>query len=54
VHRHRTAPEIDAQLCAAIASGQVSVIAAKVAEVALESYGATVTFRRRRRLIAAE
>jgi uncharacterized NAD(P)/FAD-binding protein YdhS len=47
VHRHRTAPEIDAQLRAAIASGQVSVIAAKVAAVASETGGATVTFRRR-------
>ena len=47
VHRHRTAPEIDARLRAAIASGQVSVIAAKVAAVTPDSHGAKVTFRRR-------
>ncbi len=47
VHRHRTAPEIDARLRAAIASGQVSVIAAKVAAVTPDSHGANVTFRRR-------
>jgi uncharacterized NAD(P)/FAD-binding protein YdhS len=47
VHRHRTAPEIDARLRAAIASGQVNVIAGKVGTVAQETGGAAVTFRRR-------
>jgi uncharacterized NAD(P)/FAD-binding protein YdhS len=47
VHRHRTAPEVDAKLRAAIAAGQVNVIAGKVATVAPQSRGATVTFRRR-------
>jgi len=47
VHRHRTAPEVDAYLHAAIAAGQVSVIAAKVSEITVEPAGATVNFRRR-------
>ena len=47
VHRHRTAPEIDARLRAAITSGQVDVIAGKVGAVAPGTDGATVTFRRR-------
>jgi uncharacterized NAD(P)/FAD-binding protein YdhS len=47
VHRHRTAPEIDARLRAAIASGQVRVMAAKVDAVAPDRGGAVVTFRRR-------
>jgi uncharacterized NAD(P)/FAD-binding protein YdhS len=47
VHRHRTAPQIDARLRAAIASGQVNVIAGKVFKVTPEPDGATVNFRRR-------
>lgn len=47
VHRHRTAPEVDARLHAAIAAGQVRVIAGKVSRVTVEPVGATVTFRRR-------
>jgi uncharacterized NAD(P)/FAD-binding protein YdhS len=49
VHRHRTAPEIDARLRAAMASGQVKVIAGKVANIAIRpDGGATVSYRRRR------
>jgi uncharacterized NAD(P)/FAD-binding protein YdhS len=47
VHRHRTAPEIDARLRAAIASDAVKVLAAKVAAVAVGRDGATVSYRRR-------
>lgn len=47
VHRHRTAPEIDARLRAAIAAGQVTVIAGKICDVTAGPDGATVRFRRR-------
>jgi uncharacterized NAD(P)/FAD-binding protein YdhS len=47
VHRHRTAPEIDQRLHAAIASGQVSVIAGKVSKITVQPDGATVSYRRR-------
>jgi uncharacterized NAD(P)/FAD-binding protein YdhS len=48
VHRHRTAPEIDARLRAAMASGQVKVIAGKVANVTIQpGGGAKVSYRRR-------
>ena len=48
VHRHRTAPQIDRRLRAAIASGQVNVIAGKVAKIAAgPDGGVAVTYRRR-------
>jgi uncharacterized NAD(P)/FAD-binding protein YdhS len=50
VHRHRTAPEIDARLRAAMASGQVKVIAGKVANITIQpGGGAKVSYRRRHR-----
>jgi uncharacterized NAD(P)/FAD-binding protein YdhS len=47
VHRHRTAPEIDMRLHAAIRSGQVNIIAGKVSKIAVQRHGATVSYRRR-------
>jgi uncharacterized NAD(P)/FAD-binding protein YdhS len=47
VHRHRTAPEIDAHLRAAIAAGRLAVMAGKVTAVAVDRDGATVRYRRR-------
>ena len=48
VHRHRTAPEIDTRLRAAMASGQVKVIAGKVANITIQpNGGAKVSYRRR-------
>jgi uncharacterized NAD(P)/FAD-binding protein YdhS len=47
VHRHRTAPEIDLRLRAAIASGQVNIIAGKVSSITVMPDGATVSYRRR-------
>jgi uncharacterized NAD(P)/FAD-binding protein YdhS len=47
IHRHRTAPEIDERLRAAIASGKVNVIAGKVSQIAVLPDGATVSYRRR-------
>jgi len=47
VHRHRTAPEIDQRLRAAIAVGQVKVLAGKIASITVQPQGATVIYRRR-------
>ena len=47
VHRHRTAPEIDQRLHAAIRSGQVNVIAGKVSKITVQRHGAMVSYRRR-------
>jgi uncharacterized NAD(P)/FAD-binding protein YdhS len=47
VHRHRAAPEIDARLREAIASGRVEVIAGKLVKVSVAHDGATVMLRRR-------
>ncbi len=46
VHRHRTAPEIDGRLRAAIASGQVTVLAGRILQISVQPNGATVSFRR--------
>jgi uncharacterized NAD(P)/FAD-binding protein YdhS len=49
VHRHRTAPEINLRLRAAITSGRVNVIAGKVSQVTVLPNGAMVSYRRRGR-----
>jgi uncharacterized NAD(P)/FAD-binding protein YdhS len=49
VHRHRTAPEIDERLHAAIASGQVNVIAGRVSKITVLPNGATISYRPRGR-----
>lgn len=46
VHRHRTAPEINLRLHAAITSGQVDIIAGKVSKITVQRHGATVSYRR--------
>jgi uncharacterized NAD(P)/FAD-binding protein YdhS len=48
VHRHRMAPEIEQQILAARASGQLRIIAAKTEAITPTATGATVTYRRRR------
>jgi uncharacterized NAD(P)/FAD-binding protein YdhS len=47
VHRHRMAPEVESRIEAAIASGQLNVIAAKVSSIGPNDSGATVRYRRR-------
>jgi uncharacterized NAD(P)/FAD-binding protein YdhS len=47
VHRHRTAPEIDRRLHAAIRSSQVNIIAGKVSNITVLRHGAIVSYRRR-------
>jgi uncharacterized NAD(P)/FAD-binding protein YdhS len=49
VHRHRMAPEVEQQIKAALASGQLRVIAAKTISVEPTRTGAAVTYRRRGR-----
>jgi uncharacterized NAD(P)/FAD-binding protein YdhS len=49
VHRHRMAPEVEDRLTAAIADGSLSLIAAKIIDIAPHSDGARVTYRRRGR-----
>jgi uncharacterized NAD(P)/FAD-binding protein YdhS len=48
-HRHRMAPEIEAEINAALASGQLRILAAKTAAVEPSQAGARVTYRRRGR-----
>lgn len=47
VHRHRTAPEADRRLRAAITSGQLRVVAAKIESVETGNAGVAVRYRRR-------
>jgi len=47
VHRHRMAPEVDARINAAIASGRLTVLAASVRAIRQNAHGATIHYRRR-------
>ena len=47
VHRHRMAPEIDAEIKDALNSGQLRIVAAKTFDVVPTQAGARVTYRRR-------
>jgi uncharacterized NAD(P)/FAD-binding protein YdhS len=47
VHRHRMAPDVEAQINSALASGQLRVISAKTISVDPGDNGATITYRRR-------
>lgn len=47
VHRHRMAPEVEQQVLAARASGQLRIIAAKTESITPTATGATVGYRRR-------
>jgi uncharacterized NAD(P)/FAD-binding protein YdhS len=47
VHRHRMAPEVESRINAAIASGRLSVIAAKLCTIDSSEAGAVVRYRRR-------
>jgi uncharacterized NAD(P)/FAD-binding protein YdhS len=47
VHRHRTAPEVEARLGQAIASGRLTLMAAKVTDIEPNTGGALVRYRRR-------
>jgi len=47
VHRHRMAPEVETRINAAMASGRLSVVAAKIGAVESSEAGALVRYRRR-------
>ncbi len=47
VHRHRMAPEIDARIQAAIAKGQLEIVAGKISKVEPTETGALAHYRRR-------
>ncbi|MTV16237.1 MULTISPECIES: FAD/NAD(P)-binding protein [Bradyrhizobium] len=47
VHRHRMAPELESRITAALFSGQLTMMAAKVIKIEPNCGGATVTYRRR-------
>ena len=47
VHRHRTAPEVEARIAEALATGQLTIIAGKLANVAPNRGGALARYRRR-------
>ncbi|MBC9876597.1 NAD(P)-binding protein [Bradyrhizobium sp. INPA01-394B] len=47
VHRHRTAPEVEARIAEALAMGRLTVIAGKLAAVTPNAGGALVRYRRR-------
>jgi uncharacterized NAD(P)/FAD-binding protein YdhS len=47
VHRHRMAPEIEAEIKAALASGQLRIITAKTLNLVPTPSGALITYRRR-------
>ncbi|MGY4403583.1 FAD/NAD(P)-binding protein [Bradyrhizobium sp. USDA 3315] len=47
IHRHRTAPEVEMRLTPALASGRLSVVAAKVTDIEPNAAGALVRYRRR-------
>ncbi|QOZ67406.1 FAD/NAD(P)-binding protein [Bradyrhizobium arachidis] len=47
VHRHRTAPEVEARIAEALAIRRLTVIAGKLASIAPNSGGAIVRYRRR-------
>lgn len=47
VHRHRCAPEIDIRIAAAVASGQLTIIAGKVTTIEADDGGARIVYRRR-------
>jgi uncharacterized NAD(P)/FAD-binding protein YdhS len=49
VHRHRMAPEVEDRITAAIADGRLSLIAAKIIDIAPLADGARVIYRRRGR-----
>ena len=49
VHRHRMAPEVEDRITAVIADGRLSLIAAKIIDIAPHSDGARVIYRRRGR-----
>ncbi|MDR3467869.1 MAG: FAD-dependent oxidoreductase [Xanthobacteraceae bacterium] len=53
VHRHRMAPEVEARVAQALASGRVSAMAAKVTGVAPNPAGALVHYRRRGESVVA-
>lgn len=46
VHRHRMAPEVEARITQALDSGQLTLMAAKVASIEPTNTGARVTYRR--------
>ncbi|MGP0058453.1 MAG: FAD/NAD(P)-binding protein [Beijerinckiaceae bacterium] len=46
-HRHRMAPQVDERLKAAMARGQLEVVAAKILRAVPDGSGARVTYRRR-------
>ena len=47
VHRHRLAPEIENRVAAALRSGRLTVMAAKVSAVEARTEGARIRYRRR-------
>jgi uncharacterized NAD(P)/FAD-binding protein YdhS len=47
VHRHRLAPEIENRMAAALRSGRLTIIAAKVSAIEPRSEGAYIRYRRR-------
>ncbi|MDH2383633.1 FAD/NAD(P)-binding protein [Bradyrhizobium sp. CER78] len=47
VHRHRMAPELESRITAALFSGQLNLMAAKVIKIEPNRDGAKVTYRRR-------
>ena len=49
VHRHRTAPEVEMRLTHALATGRLSLVAAKVTDIEPNATGALVRYRRRGR-----
>lgn len=49
MHRHRMAPEVEDRISRLIGSGQLRIIAAKIAAVTPEGSGVRITFRRRGR-----
>ncbi|MGY3606308.1 MULTISPECIES: FAD/NAD(P)-binding protein [unclassified Bradyrhizobium] len=49
IHRHRTAPEVAMRLAGALASGRLSLVAAKVTGIEPNAAGALVRYRRRGR-----
>ena len=47
VHRHRTAPEVEARITDALCAGRLNVVAAKVAGIEPNEAGARIRYRRR-------
>jgi len=49
VHRHRMAPEVETRIAEAVATGKLTLLAAKLVDVELNTGGALVRYRRRGR-----